>query len=240
MEKNDNVVDLKQQKDEQPQNDQVDESMYDDPGERAKHAMKKASYHAENNTRQRDLDIEQLKYALDHGGLSQEDMEMALAMLSQGTGKDHYIGTKRSPQSKVRFAQQLQENLGFLYKQKYLSNKEKVFLSDITPYIAFSSNSIVSDIKAKNPYPVNISEIAQLIDVSRQNTNMTVNSLVKKGILFKGDSGVEGNNAKAYAIFVNPHIIFAGDKDNVPEHLQVMFHKAMKMPILKDMPDKLF
>ncbi|MBJ8107636.1 MULTISPECIES: hypothetical protein [Bacillus cereus group] len=31
---------------------------------------------------------------------------------------------------------------------------------------------------------------------------------------------------------VTPHIIFAGDKENVPEHLQFMFHKAMKMSIL--------
>ncbi|MBD2790569.1 MarR family transcriptional regulator, partial [Xenorhabdus sp. DI] len=52
--------------------------------------------------------------------------------------------------------------------------------------------------------------------------------------------GVEGNNAKAYAVFVIPHIIYAGDKDSVNEALQVMFYKAMKMKILKDLPDKLF
>lgn len=53
-------------------------------------------------------------------------------------------------------------------------------------------------------------------------------------------AGLDGNNAKAYAIFVNPHVIYAGDKDIVNEALQVMFHRAMKMPILKDLPDKLF
>lgn len=61
--------------------------------------------------------------------------------------------------------------------------------------------------------------------------------------MFKGESGIEGNNAKAYAIFLNPHIIYAGDKDNVNEALKVIsigFHKAMKMPILKDLPDRLF
>nr|WP_163174619.1 hypothetical protein [Heyndrickxia ginsengihumi] len=35
-------------------------------------------------------------------------------------------------------------------------------------------------------------------------------------------------------------IIFAGDRDAVPDHLQVMFYKSMKMPILKDLPNKLF
>ncbi|MDQ0216645.1 hypothetical protein J2S13_003119 [Oikeobacillus pervagus] len=111
---------------------------------------------------------------------------------------------------------------------------------DITPYIAFSSNCIVLDIKDKNPVPANISEIAKLIGAARQNTSPVINSLVKKGLLFKGESGIEGNNAKAYAVFVNPHILYAGDKDNVNEALQVMFHKAMKMKVLKDLPDKLF
>ncbi|WP_436628141.1 hypothetical protein [Bacillus thuringiensis] len=67
-----------------------------------------------------------------------------------------------------------------------------------------------------------------------------INSLVRKGILFKGLSGVEGNNAKACAVFVNPHIIYVGDKDSVNEALQVMFYKTMKMKILKDLPNKLF
>lgn len=195
---------------------------------------------AERNARERDFDIERLKYALDHGGIPQDQLDSAMELLSRATGKDLYIGTKRSPQSKVRFAQTLQENLGFLYRNGYLTNKEKVFLSDITPYIAFSSNCIVHDIKAKNPVPANISEIAKLIGITRANASLAINSLVKKGLLFKGESGIEGNNAKAFAVFVNPHIIFAGDKDNVNEALQVMFHKAMKMKILKDVPDKLF
>lgn len=195
---------------------------------------------AEKNALSRDFDLEKIKYALDHGGVTKEDLEEAMGLLSKATGKDLYVGTKRSPQSKVRFAQSMQNNLGFLYKQDYVTNKEKVFLTDIIPYIAFSSNCIVHDIKEKNPVPANISEIAKLIGITRQNTSLAVNSLVKKGLLFKGDSGVEGNNAKAYAIFVNPHIIYAGDKDNVNEALKVMFYKAMKMKTLKDLPDKLF
>lgn len=195
---------------------------------------------AEKKARKRDFDLEKLQYALDHGGVPQELIENAMELLSKATGKELYIGTKRSPQSKVRFAQSMQGNQGFLYKEKYLTSKEKVFFSDITPYIAFSSNCIVHDIKAKNPVPANISEIAKLIGTTRANASLAINSLVKKGLLFKGESGIEGNNAKAFAVFVNPHIIYAGDKDNVNEALQVMFHKAMKMKVLKDLPDKLF
>lgn len=195
---------------------------------------------AEKNAKKRDFKVENEKFKQDHNEVSREELERALETVSQATGKEHYIGTKKSPQSKVRFAQSLQENLGFLYKKKYLTNKEKVFLSDITPYIAFSSNCIVHDIKVINPAPANISEIAKLIGTTRANASLSINSLVKKGLLFKGESGIEGNNAKAFAVFVNPHVIYAGDKDTVNEALQVMFHKAMKMPILKDLPDKLF
>jgi len=160
--------------------------------------------------------------------------------LSKATGKDIYIGTKKSPQSKVRFVQIMQENLNFLYEHKYLTGREKIFLMDIMPYVSFFSNGIVHDIKVKNPVPANVSEIAKLIDSPRQNTSTVINSLVKKGLLFKGESGIEGNNGKAYSIFVNPHVLYAGDKDNVNEALQLMFYKSMKMKILKDLPNKLF
>lgn len=195
---------------------------------------------AERNARKRDLDLEKLQNVLDHGGIPQDLIENAMELLSKATGKELYIGTKRSPQSKVRFAQFLQNNWEFLRKNKYLTAREKTFLVDIVPSIAFDSNCIVLDTKAKNPVPANVSEIAGLIGSNRSNTSVVINSLKKKGIIAKAESGIEGNNAKAYAIFINPHVIYAGDKDNVNEALQVMFHKAMKMPILKDLPDKLF
>ena len=196
---------------------------------------------ASKNARKKDFENDEILNNLEHFGVPKEQIEQAMKVLSMATGnKELYIGTKRSPQSKVRFAQNLQENVGFLNKNKYLTGREKIFLNDITPYIAFSSNCIVLDIKVKNPVPANITEIANIIESDRSNTSKVINSLVKKGILFKGESGIEGNNAKAYAIFVNPHVIYAGDKDHVNEALQVMFYKAMKMKILKDLPDKLF
>lgn len=195
---------------------------------------------AERNARKRDFEIAENKFKQEHNDVSKSELEKAMEIMVKATGKNLYIGTKKSPQSKVRFAQFMQENLGFLYKQKYLTDREKIFLTEIVPYIAFSSNCIVLDIKVKTPVPANISEIAKLIDAARQSTSTVINSLVRKGILFKGLSGIEGNNAKAYAVFVNPHIIYAGDKDSVNEALQVMFYKTMKMKILKDLPNKLF
>lgn len=195
---------------------------------------------AEKKARARDLELEKKNFQQEHNGVLKDELEKAIDLISKATGKEHYIGTKRAPQSRVRFVQSMQENVGHLNKREYLTGREKIFLNDMVPYIAFSSNCIVLDIKAKNPVPANITEIANMIGSDRSNTSKVINSLVKKGILFKGESGIEGNNAKAYAIFVNPHIFYAGDKDNVNEALKVMFYKAMKMPILKELPDKLF
>jgi len=194
----------------------------------------------EKNARLRDLENEKKKYKQEHNDVAQNEIEQALETLSKATGKEHYIGTKKTPQSKVRFAQILQENLNYLNKNNYLTGQEKVFLMDITPYVAFESNALVFDIKAKTQVPMNITKLAEELGRGRNKTSEIVNSLVKKGLLSKAESGVEGSNAKAYSLFVNPHIIFAGDRDAVPDHLQVMFYKSMKMPILKDLPNKLF
>lgn len=195
---------------------------------------------AEKNARKRDFTLKNLQETLEHGGIPKEQLELAMDLLSKVTGKELYIGTKKSPQSKVRFAQILQENMRYLSKEGYLTLSEKGFLMDIIPYVSFHSNSIVFDIRAKNPVPMNISELAIELGRTREKTSKLVNALVKKGLLAKAESGIEGNNAKAYSLFVNPHIIFAGDKDNVPEHLQVIFHKAMKMAKFKNLPNKLF
>ncbi|PEJ66313.1 MarR family transcriptional regulator [Bacillus wiedmannii] len=195
---------------------------------------------AEKNARKRDFELEQNMFQQEYNNVSKNELEQAMEIMAKATGKELYIGTKKSPQSKVRFAQFMQENMKFLSKQGYLTLSEKGFLIDITPYISFYSNSIVLDVKSKNVVPMNISDLAKELERPRDRTSKLVNALVKKGILAKTESGIEGSNAKSYSLFVNPHIIFAGDKDNIPEHLQVIFFKAMKMSILKQLPNKLF
>ena len=60
--------------------------------------------------------------------MDQDAVDEALKVLSKATGgKEIYIGTKKSPQSKVRFAQIMQENMKFLSKQEYLTLSEKDF-----------------------------------------------------------------------------------------------------------------
>ncbi|MBG9578578.1 hypothetical protein ABE42_04915 [Bacillus thuringiensis] len=195
---------------------------------------------AEKNAKKRDFQIENENFEREHNNISKMELEQAMEIMSKATGKELYIGMKKSPLSKVRFAQFMQNNLGFLRDNKYLTAREKSFFLDITPLISFDSNCIVVDITVKNPVPMNISQIAEFLGNDRSNTSKIINSLMKKGLVFKGEAGLDNNNAKAYAIFINPHIIYAGDKDNVNKALQVMFYKSMKMKILRDLPDKLF
>ena len=94
---------------------------------------------AEEKARKRDLEIEQKQFEEEHHGIDQDAVDEALKVLSKATGgKEIYIGTKKSPQSKVRFAQIMQENMKFLSKQEYLTLSEKGFLIDIAPYISFT------------------------------------------------------------------------------------------------------
>ncbi|HFH7753218.1 TPA: MarR family transcriptional regulator, partial [Streptococcus agalactiae] len=102
---------------------------------------------AEKNAIKRDLEIEQRYFEEEHNGIDQETVDEALKVLSKATGgKEIYIGTKKSPQSKVRFAQFLQKNWEFLRKEKYLTSEEKIFLTDIQSNISMHSNAIVDDI----------------------------------------------------------------------------------------------
>lgn len=195
---------------------------------------------ATQNARKRDIELEKLQYALEHGGISEEQLNDAMQLLARATGKDLYIGTKRSPNSKVRFAQSLQNNWEYLRKNNYLTSEEKVFLTDIKSHIGLNSNGIVDDINKKSPLPLTQRELSKVLGTSETKISRVVKSLIKKGILAKAESGIDGNNVKAYAIFVNPNIIIAGAKDNPNETLVTMFKKAMKMPILKDLPDRLF
>ncbi|MGR5880884.1 hypothetical protein ACT7DC_01225 [Bacillus cereus] len=73
----------------------------------------------------------------EYNNVSKNELEQAMEIMAKATGKELYIGTKKSPQSKVRFAQFMQENMKFLSKQGYLTLSEKGFLIDITPYISF-------------------------------------------------------------------------------------------------------
>ena len=193
---------------------------------------------AEKKARSRDFQIDEKKFREKHNGTSKEDVEKALELLKKATGKD--IDLNLEEPIKVKFVQIMQENMGYLRDKKYLTSAEKSFLYDIAPNIGYSSNCIVLDNSVKNPTPATIKEIADIMGRERSTLNKTINSLKKKGVLAKAESGIEGNNALAYAIFINPNLMFNGNRSYINETLKAMFKKAMKGKYLKDLPIKLF
>lgn len=198
---------------------------------------------AELNARKRDFEREKKEFIQDHNGIDEEEFNKALFTLSKATGKDIGIYTKKSPQSKVRFAQFLQKNWEFLRDENYFSNDEKSFLIDMQANISMHSNAIVDDIMKRPPNALNVTEIAEVRGSSRQRTSTIINSLIRKGILAKAVSGdiKDINQAKDYVLFVNPNIIYVGDRDDVEEHLILIFKNQMKNnPVLKNLPQKLF
>ncbi|MBG9585528.1 hypothetical protein ABE42_41680 [Bacillus thuringiensis] len=209
----------------------------------SKKVVGQALRYAEKNARKRDLGIVNEQFKQDHNEVSKTELEKAMEIMTKATGKELYIGTKKSPQSKVRFAQFLQKNWEFLRKEKYLTSEEKIFLTDIQSNISMHSNAIVDDIMKKPANALTIQGLADCLNTSRTKVSRVVNTLIKKGIFAKAVSGdtCDINQAKDYVLFINPNIIYVGDKDDIKEHLVLMFKKQMKdNPTLKKLPQKLF
>lgn len=198
---------------------------------------------AEKNVRKRDFEIAENKFKQEHNNVSKTELEKAMETVAKATGKELYIGTKKSSQSKVRFAQFLQKNWEFLRNEKYFTSEEKIFLTDVQSNISMHSNAIVDDIMRKPANALTIQGLADCLNTSRTKVSRVINALIKKGILAKAISGdtTNVNQAKDYVLFINPNIIYVGDKNELGEHLILMFKKQMKdNPMLKKLPQKLF
>lgn len=187
---------------------------------------------AEKNARLRDIENSKI--------LSEEEMQLANKLQAKAGSRGMKLVPEKKVKNKAKFVQLLQLNWEYLRQKDYMTGEEKIFLLDIQAYIGLHSNAIVDDITKKYASPLNITQIGEVLGTSRTKVSRVINSLVKKGILAKAESGVEGNNVKAYAIYVNPNIIYAGNRDDVQGALVTMFRKAMNNKTLKNLPNRLF
>ncbi|MED4618746.1 helix-turn-helix domain-containing protein [Priestia megaterium] len=195
---------------------------------------------AERNARLRDLEIESEKSKNDFHGVDQKEIDQAIQTVSKAAGgKEVYFGIKKSPKSKVKFVQINQPNLGYLMEKEYFKSEEMKFLFRIMPYIAFRSNCIVDDINIKNAIPVTQVELAKKIGSSQPTVNRLIKQLIDKGIIAKAETGREGVSARSYALFLNPNIIYSGDRDDVNETLQMIFKKVNLKSVFKNLPHKI-
>ncbi|EGI2115073.1 MarR family transcriptional regulator [Listeria monocytogenes] len=192
--------------------------------------MQKALQEAEKKARLREIENGKV--------LTEDELNYANELQAKANSKGMKLVPERKIKNKVRFVQLIQENILYLRDIKYLTTAEKNFLMDLVPNVEFSSNCIVNDSRQVNSLPVTQSDLAEILGKKKQNINPIIKGLIDKGILARSESGVEDNNVRAYALFINPHIMFSGDKDNVNGTLKAMFRKTPKE--LKSLPVKLF
>jgi len=192
--------------------------------------MQKALQEAEKKARLREIENGKI--------LSEEELNYANELQAKANSKGMKLVPERKIKNKVRFVQLIQENILYLRDIKYLTTAEKNFLMDLVPNVEFSSNCIVNDSRQVNSLPVTQSDLAEILGKKKQNVNPIIKGLIDKGILARSESGIEDNNVRAYALFINPHIMFSGDKDNINGTLKAMFRKTPKE--LKNLPIRLF
>ncbi|MGH0697608.1 helix-turn-helix domain-containing protein [Bacillus cereus] len=195
---------------------------------------------AEQKAKQRDLEIEKQQFIEKHNGVDQGAVDEALKILSRATGgKEVYIGTKKSPQSKVRFVQLIQDNWNYALETGYFTDEEILFLMRIQRFLQFKSNCIVDNIHSRSAVPMTQTQIAERLGTSKPKVSRILKQLQEKGVVVKAvGQEIEGSNVRTNAIFINPNIMFSGERDNIEITLKALFIKSKSF--LKDFPIALF
>jgi len=162
-------------------------------------------------------------------------------------GEKPTIYTKKNQNSKVAFAQMIQHNIQVLTENGYLTQAQKAFLFDISGYVDFKTNIIVErdykNLSKKEkeedavPDAATISYIAKLLGLSREQTSRIMNDLKRKGILATAETGMttdDGRVCSARTWFVNPNIMYCGDKSDIDRTVQYIFKDSLKNIVGKD------
>lgn len=187
---------------------------------------------AERNARMRDLQNSKV--------LTDEEMEMANDLQAKANSRGMKLIPEKRVKNKAEFVQFIQKNWKYLNEIKYLSTAEKAFLLDIMPHIGFISNALVENPSGKPQMPLTQEALGLKIGKDKSQMTKLVKPLVAKGVLERTAGAVQDNNTKAFVIYVNPHIMYSGDRDNINPTLQTMFQKYMNKPVFKNLPIRFF
>lgn len=187
---------------------------------------------AEKKARLREIEQEKV--------LTEDELRVANELQAKANVRGMKLVPEKKTKNKARFVQIIQENWSYLQTEQYLKSEEIVFLMSLIPYIGFGSNAIVDNPKKKQPLPITQRELSRVLGTSETKVSRVVKGLFLKGIIARSESCVENSNVKSYALFINPHILYAGDRDNIEEGLKLQFVKLMKAKVLKDLPIRFF
>ncbi|MCU5713456.1 MarR family transcriptional regulator [Bacillus cytotoxicus] len=190
---------------------------------------------AEKKAQHRENKIDNIFEQLQSGGFSEEDRGMLLQLLSKATGgEEYYIGKKKKPTDRVKFVQLIMDNVNYLTELEYLSSKEEAFLFKLAPYVEFKTNVIIQQIDKDNAdttTPASPTYLAERFKMARKNISLTMNGLLKKGILGVAESGMiteDGRACTSRTWFVNPNIMCCSPKDGIDKATQHIFRNSLR------------
>ncbi|HFK1501375.1 TPA: helix-turn-helix domain-containing protein, partial [Bacillus paranthracis] len=81
------------------------------------------------------------------------------------------------------------------------------------------------------PIMANVSYIANIIGVTRVHASRMMNALKEKGVLATAETGMrtdDGRPCTARTWFVNPNLVYCGDKNKIDTTVQLIFKDTLK------------
>ncbi|RAS90780.1 hypothetical protein A3863_07890 [Priestia endophytica] len=201
-------------------------------------ALSKGLTEAERKARIRDIENENKKF----DDMTPEERNFVLGIVTNVLGDDYYLGKKKKKNSSIAFAQVIQPNIQVLVRSGYLTMAEKSFLIDISSYVDFRTNVIVQrEFDSKNVGPrkkrdklppvANIKFISELVGIHRTSASRLMNSLRKKGIIATAETGMkteDGRTCTSRTWFVNPNVMYCGDKEDIDETVRFIFRNSLR------------
>lgn len=115
----------------------------------------------------------------------------------------------------VKFYGEVWEALGL---RKVLSSNEVYCITLLFPYCEINTNFLVEKKKGVHPRPLDLDDIAKIIDREQRQTKRILKSLTDKNIIFHGESG----GCQKYV--VNPEIYWNGGDKVQYEVFKTMFY----------------
>ena len=143
---------------------------------------------------------------------------------------------KLKDKNKALFVQAIQQNLDVLIRKEYLTNAELGFLFSLMPLVELHSNGITDP---ETGQFMTVSDFAKYLKRERTGFSSTIQSLLEKGILLEIVDSQEIKEHKRSVtrrpIFMNPEIIYAGDRNRINATLSklvIEFDKLERKKVL--------
>lgn len=120
-----------------------------------------------------------------------------------------------TPKNPAGFVQVIAENLNYIIESEYLSTSELAFLMSVLGRVEMHSNAIVD---AEGRY-MTVTALAESAKYSVRQARTLVSALLEKGIIYEFVDAQQlkrhGRVVEERPLYLNPEIIFCGDKNRI-------------------------